>query len=152
MPARIDDVTRFSDAQSLAGGTSGTAVASTNVVDLYDLMHRVGQSPHVISVRVFCDESFNNITSEEFALQDSADNATFTNTDLVRTVALADLVAGYELLNERFPVTGPNGTFGPLGTIGAGASPIRRYVRFAYTPTFATAATTGKVTSFIDVA
>ncbi len=147
MPARIDNALVFSSAQPI------TATApSTNTIDLYDIMHRLGQSARKLYVTVECVATFNNLTSLGVTLQDSADNATFSATELTGTFTLASgaLAAGILIMRAPLPTTGIAGTPYPYGYPGPGPTAIRRYIGLEYSVT-GTAPTTGEVTSFLEV-
>lgn len=125
----FDRQTLLSDAQAITADA-----ASTNVIDLgpikSGMVRDIGKGkPIPLLIQVV--ETFNNLTSMTFALQ-TDDNEAFSSAKTVwvsGSIALADLVAGKQIIPEYIP-RGTN----------------ERYMRLYYDIT-GTAPGTGKVTA-----
>ncbi|MCW5737803.1 MAG: hypothetical protein KIS73_27025 [Enhydrobacter sp.] len=109
----VDNNLYMSDAQALTA-----AAASTKSLDMATALRNVGSGEPielVVAVKsaLLASGGAANLT---VALQDSADNSSFTTVVTGPAVAKASLVAGFELLRIRLP---------------AG---LRRYIQVYYTP------------------
>ena len=107
----VDNNLVLSDGQAPTTGTT----ASTNVLDTGVASRAIGDGARlelIVTVKTTCTSGGSNTT--QIALQDSADNSSFSSVVTGPAVAVASLVAGTELLRVALP---------------AG---LRRYVRVAY--------------------
>lgn len=134
----FDKENLFSDAQAITA-----SAASTNTIDLGATGTPVGASAALkrdigpgkpIPLRVQVVHAFNNLTSLTIAVQESADNSTFTDV-ASEILPLTDLVAGATTKALRYV---------PKSTDA-------RYVRLYYTVT-GTAPTAGAITAGIVAA
>jgi len=143
-----DNATAFSVNQALTA-----SAASTNTLDLGDTLHQIGQSVKKLNLVVVVGTAFaGSMTSMNVALQDSADNASFADTNIkVSSVLKAALVAGVLVLDVPLPRSGAAAQIaGLVGSPPPGPSPIRRYVQVYYTLNGG-AASAGKVYAYLDV-
>lgn len=133
----LDNRTLLSDAQAIVATAN-----STNILDQLGLgVMRDGvqltRKQNFAKIPLMCQvvEDFNNLTTLDFVLQTDEDEAFGSATEVMRvTVALAKLVAGYQLPMEYLP-----------------RGPLERYFRLRYEVTGA-APTLGKITSGIVAA
>lgn len=120
----LDAALLYSDDQAVT-----TTAASTNSIDL-DVINRGQGNP--LSNFVNVTEAFAGGTSITFAIQDSADDATFATIATTGAIALADLVEGAVI--DNLPTIPPTS---------------KRYVRMNYT--VAGTMTAGKISSGIKL-
>lgn len=95
-----DDKLVLSDAQEVTA-----TAASTNVIDMKDADHNVGEGKQVIlEIRVPVAATADGAATVTFALQDSADNSSWADTE-IKTAAIgkATLVKGYKVLRTALP-------------------------------------------------
>lgn len=145
----IDALTTFSANQAITA-----SAASTKSLDLTDANHQIGQAAHKLKLKVMVGSAHfsGSMTSMDVALQDSADNTTFADTNIkVSGIAKAKLLEGVLLLDVVLPSTGGAAQVANLvGSPPPGPSPLRRYIQVYYTLNGG-AASAGKVYAFIDV-
>lgn len=136
----------FSEAQALT-----TTAASTNILDLTDLLHQIGQAAKHIKVRVDVHTTFaGSMTSANFALQSGPTATTLYDTPLkISNVLKAALVAGVTVLRANLPETGDAANVGnAAGFPPPGPSPLRRFLGMNYT--INGGACTGAVDAFLE--
>ena len=126
--------TILSDAQSIL-----STGQSTNVLDLTDALHQIGQAAHPIRLRVaVADGASGSATSINVALQDcDTAGGSYADTSIkVSTILKAKLVTGALLLDVTLPATGgPGQIANSLGAEPPGPSPLRRFIAMEYTLT-----------------
>jgi len=143
-----DNATEFSKAQAITA-----SAASTNTLDLGDTLHQIGQTAKKINLVVLVGSHFSgSMTSMNVALQDSADNASFADTNIkMSSVLKAKLVAGALLIDVPMPRSGaPAQVSAGIGFPPPGPSPLRRYLQVYYTLNGGDASA-GTVYSYLDI-
>lgn len=107
----VDNNLVFSDAQAIT-----STGASTKSVDAATALRNIGSGePIELVIQVATAASSASASTVTFALQDSADNSSFTDVVVSPAVAMATMAAGAEVLRIQLPHT------------------LRRYIQVNYT-------------------
>jgi len=132
-----------------------TTAASTNVLDLGDVGHQIGQSFKIPRLRVMVTTTFagtTTATSMSVALQDSLTaGGSFADTEIkALSIPVASLVAGAVLLDVPVPRSGmaawPNLYGSPFPAVS-----LRRFIQFYYTRNGSGSWTAGKIMAWLDM-